>query len=236
MRGRTVLFGGYDGVSSLADTWDNVGVNWNRVLTATSPPRLGHPAGGPKLAGTNPLAIAIPSSEGSPVVRDVSWGRVTYGDVIAGAATEDDLVPFGGEHAHKAFAAALGLQDPRERPLAAQQKADEAHRKFKEEGSDFAGYLKLWAFWQDGRGSRNKMYKLARENFLSYNRMREWEDIHAQIVQVMREWDFQPNDKAASGEQLHRALLPGLLSKIAGQVDCWVEQMVAGDNVAEDAA
>lgn len=80
------------------------------VLTATSPPRLGHPEGGPKLAGTNPLAIAIPSSDGSPFVSDVSWGRVTYGDVLAGAASEDELVPFGGEHAHKAFAAALGLQ------------------------------------------------------------------------------------------------------------------------------
>jgi LDH2 family malate/lactate/ureidoglycolate dehydrogenase len=80
------------------------------VLTATSPPRLGHPDGGPNLAGTNPLAIAIPSSDGKPLVSDVSWGRTTYGDVLAGAATADDLVPFGGEHAHKAFAAALGLQ------------------------------------------------------------------------------------------------------------------------------
>ena len=80
------------------------------VLTATSPPRLGHPEGGPKLTGTNPLAIAIPSSDGRPIVSDVSMGRVTYGDVIAGAASEDELVPFGGEHAHKAFALALGLQ------------------------------------------------------------------------------------------------------------------------------
>ena len=80
------------------------------VLTATSPPRLGHPDGGPKLAGTNPLAIGIPSSDGRPVVADVSMGRVTYGDVIAGAASEAELVPFGGEHAHKAFALALGLQ------------------------------------------------------------------------------------------------------------------------------
>jgi len=80
------------------------------VLTATSPPRLGPPGGGPKLAGTNPLAIAIPSSDGRPLVSDVSMGRVTYGDVIAGAASEDELVPFGGEHAHKAFALALGLQ------------------------------------------------------------------------------------------------------------------------------
>jgi LDH2 family malate/lactate/ureidoglycolate dehydrogenase len=80
------------------------------ALTATSPARLGHPSGGPKLAGTNPLAIAIPSSDGYPVVADVSMGRVTYGEVLAGLAEEDELVPFGGEHAHKAFALALALQ------------------------------------------------------------------------------------------------------------------------------
>ena len=80
------------------------------ALTATSPPRLGHPEGGPKLAGTNPLAIAIPSSEGDPLVADVSMGRVTYGAVLAGEASAEELVPFGGEHAHKAFALALGLQ------------------------------------------------------------------------------------------------------------------------------
>jgi (2R)-3-sulfolactate dehydrogenase (NADP+) len=80
------------------------------ALTATSPARLGPPAGGPRLAGTNPLSIAVPSSEGSPVVTDVSMGQVTYGEVIAGLASEDELVPFGGEHAHKAFALAVGLQ------------------------------------------------------------------------------------------------------------------------------
>lgn len=80
------------------------------LLTATSPPRLAHPTGGPKLTGTNPLAIAIPSSDGRPVVSDVSMGSVTYGDVLAGAASEDDLVPFGGEQAHKAFALAVALQ------------------------------------------------------------------------------------------------------------------------------
>ena len=54
------------------------------VLAATSPRRLAHPEGGPPLSGTNPLAIAIPSSDGTPVVADVSMGAVTYGDVIAG--------------------------------------------------------------------------------------------------------------------------------------------------------
>lgn len=80
------------------------------VLTATSPLRLGHPAGGPKLAGTNPLAIGVPSSAGDPIVTDVSMGAVTWGDVVAGLASEEQLVPFGGESAHKAFALALGLQ------------------------------------------------------------------------------------------------------------------------------
>jgi (2R)-3-sulfolactate dehydrogenase (NADP+) len=78
-------------------------------LTATSPRRLAHPDGGPKLAGTNPLAIAVPSSDGKPLVADVSMGAVTYGDVIAGLASEEQLVPFGGPDAHKPFALALGL-------------------------------------------------------------------------------------------------------------------------------
>ena len=80
------------------------------ALTATSPARLAHPQGGPPLVGTNPLSIAIPSSDGEPVVADVSMGRVTYGDVIAGLAAPEQLVPFGGDQAHKAFALALGLQ------------------------------------------------------------------------------------------------------------------------------
>jgi LDH2 family malate/lactate/ureidoglycolate dehydrogenase len=80
------------------------------ALTTTSPPRLAHPGGGPKLAGTNPLAIGIPSSDGDPVVTDVSMAAVTHGDVIAGLAKPEDVVPFGGEQAHKAFALAIGLQ------------------------------------------------------------------------------------------------------------------------------
>jgi len=80
------------------------------LLTATSPRRLPHPTGGAPLTGTNPLAIAIPSSDGSPIVTDVSMGAVTHGDVITGHARPDELVPFGGPQAHKAFALAVGLQ------------------------------------------------------------------------------------------------------------------------------
>jgi LDH2 family malate/lactate/ureidoglycolate dehydrogenase len=80
------------------------------VLTATSPRRLLPPEGGEPLTGTNPLAIAIPSSDGSPVVSDASMGAVTHGAVLAGAARLEDLVPFGGEQAHKAFAIAVGIE------------------------------------------------------------------------------------------------------------------------------
>jgi (2R)-3-sulfolactate dehydrogenase (NADP+) len=80
------------------------------ALTATSPRRLAHPDGGPPLTGTNPLAVAVPSSDGRPLVADVSMGAVTAGDVLVGRATEDELVPFGGKDAHKAFALAVGLE------------------------------------------------------------------------------------------------------------------------------
>jgi LDH2 family malate/lactate/ureidoglycolate dehydrogenase len=80
------------------------------LLTATSPRRLPAPAGGPALTGTNPLTVAIPSSDGRPVVTDVSMGAVTHGDVLAGRAQPEELVPFGGAQAHKSFALAVGLQ------------------------------------------------------------------------------------------------------------------------------
>lgn len=80
------------------------------LLTATSPARLAHPAGGEPLVGTNPLAIGLPGDGGEPVVVDVSMGKVTHGDVLRGVARAEDLVPFGGAQAHKAFALAVGLQ------------------------------------------------------------------------------------------------------------------------------
>jgi LDH2 family malate/lactate/ureidoglycolate dehydrogenase len=80
------------------------------VLTAISPRRLAPPDGGPPLTGTNPVAIGIPSSDGRPLVVDVSMGAVTHGDVLLGNATEPELVPFGGRQAYKAFALAVGLQ------------------------------------------------------------------------------------------------------------------------------
>jgi LDH2 family malate/lactate/ureidoglycolate dehydrogenase len=80
------------------------------ALTAASPPRLAHPDGGEPLIGTIPLSIAIPSSDGRPLVSDVSMAKATFGDVLTGRAQESDVVPFGGDQAHKAFALGLGLQ------------------------------------------------------------------------------------------------------------------------------
>jgi LDH2 family malate/lactate/ureidoglycolate dehydrogenase len=80
------------------------------LLTANSEPRLAHPDGGPPLAGTNAIAIAIPTTEGHPVVTDVGMGTTTYGHVLLGQAREEDLRPFGDGKAHKALALALGIQ------------------------------------------------------------------------------------------------------------------------------
>jgi (2R)-3-sulfolactate dehydrogenase (NADP+) len=81
------------------------------LLTATSPPRLPHPdATEPvPLVPTIPLAIGVPSSDGRPLVADVSMAKRTYGEVLAGVASPEELVPFGGEQSHKAFALAAGL-------------------------------------------------------------------------------------------------------------------------------
>jgi len=80
------------------------------ALTATSPARLASPEGGRPLAGTNPIAIGVPSSDGRPLVADVSMGRVTHGDVLKGDAAPEELIPFGGDRAYKAFALAVGVQ------------------------------------------------------------------------------------------------------------------------------
>lgn len=80
------------------------------ILITTSPRRLPAPVGGKPLTGTNPLSIGVPSSDGRPIVSDVSMGKVTHGDVLAGLASEDELVPFGGDLAYKSFALAVGLE------------------------------------------------------------------------------------------------------------------------------
>ncbi|HEY8069361.1 MAG TPA: ATP-dependent RNA helicase HrpA, partial [Burkholderiales bacterium] len=115
------------------------------------------------------------------------------------------------------IAAALSVQDPRDRPLEKAAAADERHAKFADERSDFLGYLKLWkASGQGGAASFSR--KQCRENFLSYARMREWRDIHAQLQQSVEELEWRMSganlEKPEGVRAVHRALLCGLLGNI----------------------
>ena len=114
------------------------------------------------------------------------------------------------------IAAALGIQDPRERPLSAEKRADEAHRRFRDDASDFATLLKIWHFYQDALDKRtqNQVKKLCRDSFLSYVRMREWNDVHQQLSRIARDMGLRVNQAPAGGEAVHRAILPGLLSRV----------------------
>jgi ATP-dependent helicase HrpA len=110
--------------------------------------------------------------------------------------------------------AALNSQDPRERPREVQQKADDLHRRFTDERSDFIALLKIWDFVKEAeRKSTSHLRRVCRDNFLSYNRVREWFEVHRQLQDVVRELGMDPMRKGTD-EAVHKALLSGLLSKI----------------------
>ncbi len=111
----------------------------------------------------------------------------------------------------------LSIQDPREKPSDKRQQADQKHVIFKTEDSDFLSFFKLWTIFEDKKKhlSNSKLRKYCRENFISYMRMREWHDIHTQIMQVIRgELKFKLNTSDADYACIHQALLAGLLSNI----------------------
>ena len=113
------------------------------------------------------------------------------------------------------IASALSVQDPRDRPFEYQTAADEAHRRFQDERSDFMAYLKLWDFFDDllkHKKSNKKLLAQCRERFLSYRRLREWREIHGQLHVLMTEMGFRPNEAQANYDEIHRALLPGCLA------------------------
>jgi ATP-dependent helicase HrpA len=109
------------------------------------------------------------------------------------------------------IAAALSVQDPRERPLGKAGSADERHGAFAHPRSDFLGFLNLWKL-QSEPGLR----RLCRESFLSYPRMREWRDVHAQLEATLAElkWPRSTMDPEKGYRPIHRALLAGLLGNI----------------------
>ena len=125
------------------------------------------------------------------------------------------------------IASALSVQDVRDRPLAAQTQADQAHAKFKDDKSEFSGYLRLWDWLHASRGGDGETHKLSnrqhesllRQNFINIRRWREWRDVHSQLLTVVKEQRWVMNDKPASYEQLHLAMLSGLLGNIGWKQD-----------------
>ena len=112
--------------------------------------------------------------------------------------------------------AALAIQDPRERPLERQQAADEKHRRFRDEHSDFLALLKLWDYYheQARQLSRNQLRNLCQADFLSFVRMREWHDLHQELLGRVTEMGIRLNEEPAPYDCLHRALVTGLLGHL----------------------
>ncbi len=115
------------------------------------------------------------------------------------------------------IAAALSVQDPRERPLEAQQAADQAHRQFADDKSDFLSFVKLWTFVQERiehKKSNKKLTDDLKSHFISPRRVREWKDVHSQLVTQVAELGWRVNTSAATFEQVHWSLLTGLLGNV----------------------
>ncbi|NNN48000.1 ATP-dependent RNA helicase HrpA [Vibrio sp. V19_P1S1T109] len=114
------------------------------------------------------------------------------------------------------IAAALSIQDPRERPSDKQQASDEKHRRFFDEESDFLSLVNLWNHIQTEQKalSSSQFRKQCKQDYLNYLRVREWQDVYFQIHQSMREMDYKLNDEPGNYQSIHSAILVGLLSHI----------------------
>ncbi|WP_229505414.1 ATP-dependent RNA helicase HrpA [Massilia mucilaginosa] len=115
------------------------------------------------------------------------------------------------------IASALSVQDPRDRPMEHQQAADEAHKKFADEKSEFLTYIKIWKWFEaaiEHKKTNRQLMETCRTNFLSQVRLREWRDVHSQLLTIVKEQGWRMNELAATYENLHTALLTGLLGNI----------------------
>ncbi len=120
------------------------------------------------------------------------------------------------------IAAALSVQDPRERPQERQQAADEKHRQFADEKSEFLAWVKLWAWFQNAvehKKSNRQLVDAVHANFLSYLRLREWREVHSQLHAMVTELGWKENDIPGTFEAIHQALLSGLLGNIGCKSD-----------------
>ncbi|MHB0917384.1 MAG: ATP-dependent RNA helicase HrpA [Thiobacillus sp.] len=120
------------------------------------------------------------------------------------------------------IASALSVQDPRDRPMERAQAADEKHKLFADERSDFMGWLKLWRWYEEQvqhKKTNRQLQTLLQDHFLSPRRMREWRDIHGQLHAQMAELGLRENEKDAGYDTIHQALLTGLLGNIGFKSD-----------------
>ena len=115
---------------------------------------------------------------------------------------------------------AMSIQDPRERPTDKQAQADQAHARFQHPRSDFLAWIALWRYYEEQRQtlSQNQLRKLCQREYFAYMRMREWREIHGQLVIACRQLGFKvrpqlPEEEAY--ETIHQALLTGLLGNVA---------------------
>ncbi|MFD8386472.1 ATP-dependent RNA helicase HrpA [Streptomyces sp. NPDC059679] len=114
------------------------------------------------------------------------------------------------------IAAALSIQDPRERPADKQQQADQQHARFKDESSDFLAFLNLWKYIRERQKelSSSAFRRMCRQEFLNYLRIREWQDIYSQLRTVAKTMDIELSDQDAAPDHIHTSLLAGLLSHL----------------------
>ncbi|WP_048750314.1 ATP-dependent RNA helicase HrpA [Aggregatibacter segnis] len=125
-------------------------------------------------------------------------------------------VDFGSVYEVMIIVSALSIQDPRERPTEKQQASDEKHRRFTDKKSDFLAFLNLWHYVQEQQKAltKNQFRRQCQKDFLNYLRIREWQDIYQQIRLAVREMGLPINSEKAEYQQIHTALLSGLLSHI----------------------
>ena len=115
------------------------------------------------------------------------------------------------------IASAMSCQDPRDRPMEFASAADQAHRAFADDRSEFLSYIKLWNWYQNAlqhKQSNRQLEALCRSHFLSPRRLREWRDVHGQLHVMLVEKGWKENQTPATYEQIHTALLTGLLGYI----------------------
>jgi ATP-dependent helicase HrpA len=161
----------------------------------------------------------------TPIGRDLAKLPIDprYGRMLVDAAENNCLDEV------LIIVAGLSIQDPRERPSEKRQQADEAHRRFADERSDFLSLLNLWDYLAEERRarSRNQFRRMCRREYLNYNRVIEWQDVHTQVRQVVRELGLRHADRRSGRQRsrdhttdialrndIHRSLLVGLLSHV----------------------